>query len=214
MSAPAPSRPPGEPAPSLPWSTHVRAGALFLVLTLLVSGFAYPILLTEIAQEIAPSTAGGSLLTCPDGTVVGSSLLAQNLSAGALGPGLFWGRPSPTDYNTTLGIPTLPGPSDPALRALLNETVDYLVNESNGSLTVPLPFWWVAPSASGVDPDLVPGAVLVQIPRVNASSGVPVAVLLDLVNAHITEPPVPFLGVPYVNVLELDLALLELEGRC
>jgi potassium-transporting ATPase KdpC subunit len=198
-----------------PWQTHVRAGAILLALTIVISGLAYPAFVTAIAQEIDPGAANGSLLTCPNGTVVGSADIAQNLSAGSLGPGLFWARPSLTDYNTTLGAATPPGPSDPALLALLNETIAYLKNGTgNLSPTATLPFWWVAPSASSVDPDLTPSAVLVQIPRISNATNLSVPTLMDLVNAHITQPPPPYLGVPFVNVLELDIALLALEGTC
>jgi len=207
------------------WRTHLRAGLTFLALSILVVGLAYPWVVTEIAGAIDPYAAGGSLLKCPNGTVVGSADIAQNLSSGALGPGLFWARPSLTDYNTTLGADTPPGPTDPALLALLNETIAWMNAENatgNSSPDATLPYWWVVPSASSVDPDLTPSAVLVQIPRINgsinatarAASGIDVAGLTALVNGHITQPPLPYLGVPFVNVLELDLALLALEGTC
>ena len=206
---PPPSGPPAAPPPAHTTSEHVRATVVFLVLMILVSGFAYPFLVTGIAQVIDPSAADGSLLKDPNGTVVGSALVAQNLSA----PYLFWDRPSLTDYNTTLGAGTPPGPTDPALGALLNETIAYM--EKYGTMTVnaTLPFWLVAPSASSIDPDLTPEAVLVQVPRVANATNLSIPFLQNLVNAHITNPPLPFLGVPYVDVLQLDLALLPLIGR-
>jgi len=193
----------------------VRAAGIFLVLAVVVTGLAYPALVTVVAQAIDPSAANGSLLRCPNGTVVGSADIAQNLSAGTLGPSLFWARPSLTDYNTTLGADSPPGPSDPALRALLNETIAYLkTGTTNISPTATLPFWWVALSASSVDPDLSPGAVLVQVMRVSNATHLLITTVTALVNAHITQPPLPFLGVPFVNVLELDIALLSLQGLC
>ena len=215
MSASGPAAPPAPPAHR--WTTHVRAAGIFLVLSIVVTGLAYPVFVTEVAHLIDPYAAGGSLLTCPNGTVVGSADIAPNLSAGSLGPGLFWARPSLTDYNTTLGADTPPGPSDPALLALLNETIAWMNAENatgNSSPNASLPYWWVAPSASSVDPDLTPSAVLVQIPRVNHTTNLTVGVLMGLVNDHITEPLLPDLGVPFVNVLELDIALLALEGTC
>ena len=196
--------------------THLRATAVFLVVSIVVTGLGYPLLVTVIAQEIDPSAANGSLLRCPNGTVVGSADIAQNLSSGALGPGLFWPRPSLTDYNTTLGAETPPGPSDNATYWLLyNETEYYLHNLTyNDSPTATLPIWWVAPSASSVDPDITPGAALVQIPRVHANTNLSNVSLTELVLGHIAQPPLPYLGVPYVNVLELDLARRALEGRC
>ncbi|HYA11187.1 MAG TPA: potassium-transporting ATPase subunit C [Thermoplasmata archaeon] len=211
-----PGPPPAEaPPPPHRWTTHLRAGGIFLVVTILVTGVVYPLVVTGIAGVIDPSAAGGSLLYCPNGTVVGSADIAQNLSSGKLGPGLFWARPSLTDYNTTLGASTPPGPSDPALLALLNETIAYLRNGTgNTSPTATLPNWWVAASGSSVDPDLTPAAVLVQVLRVSNATNLSIATVNALVNSHITQPPLPFLGVPFVNVLELDIALLSLEGRC
>jgi potassium-transporting ATPase KdpC subunit len=188
---------------------HLRAGILIIVLTLLVSGFAYPLFVTGVAQLIDPSAANGSLVYYPNGTVAGSALIAQNTDA----PYLFWERPSLTDYNTTLGADSPPGPSDPALGALLNETIAYMKQYGNFTVNATLPFWLVAPSASDVDPDLTPEAVLVQVIRVADSSNLSVEWLTGFVNDHITEPPVPYLGVAYVDVLQLDLDLLPYEGR-
>jgi potassium-transporting ATPase KdpC subunit len=188
---------------------HLRAALLLVVLTLLISGFAYPLFVTGVAQLIDPSGANGSLLHYPNGTVAGSALIAQNTDA----PYLFWERPSLTDYNTTLGAESPPGPSDPALGALLNETIAYMKEYGNFTVNASLPFWFVAPSASDVDPDLTPEAVLVQVVRVAESSNLSVEWVTGFVNDHITEPPVPYLGVAYVDVLQLDLDLLPYEGR-
>ncbi|MGA8710447.1 MAG: potassium-transporting ATPase subunit C [Thermoplasmata archaeon] len=188
---------------------HVRATALFLVLSIVVTGVVYPVIITEISELADPGVANGSLLRDPNGTVVGSSLIAQNTSA----PYLFWERPSLTDWNTTLGADTPPGPSDPALGTLLNETIAYLDVAWNFSANHTLPFWLVAPSASDLDPDLVPEAVLIQVPRVAAATNESIAVVTAFVNAHITNPVIPFIGVPYVNILELDLAWIAKIGK-
>jgi K+-transporting ATPase ATPase C chain len=195
--------------PVHPLSTHLRATGVFLVLAVLMSGFAYPVFVTAVAQLIDPQAANGSLLHYPNGTVAGSSLVAQNTSA----PYLFWSRPSLTDYNNTLGAATPPGPTDPALGALLNETLSYMQQYGNLTVNVSVPFWLVAPSASSIDPDLTPEAVLIQIPRVSEATGLSIAFLTNFVNEHITNPVIPFVGVPYVDVLQLDLALLPLIGR-
>jgi potassium-transporting ATPase KdpC subunit len=206
-SAPAPgaSAPPA-PRPAHGVKAHFRAAALLIVLTLLVSAFGYPLLITAIAQVIEPNSANGSLLRDPNGTIIGSSLIAQNTSA----PYLFWERPSPTDWNTTEGMTTPYGPTDPAL---YNETLQYVEEYGNGTDNATLPLWLVSQSGSSIDPDLTPGAVLVQIPRVAHFGNVTEAWLTGFVNDHITEPPVPYLGVPYVDVLELDIDLLPHIGR-
>jgi len=224
MSAPPPatdaaSKPPAvvESSASSPAHSglqHVRATVIFLVLAILVSGVAYPLVVTGIAELVDPASAQGSLLRDANGTVIGSSLIAQNTSA----PYLFWERPSLTDYNNTLGASTPPGPRDPALGALLNETIAYMNGAWNFSANHTLPFWLVGPSASSVDPNLVPEAVLIQIPRVSAATSglghfLSITRLTELVNGHITNPVIPFVGVPYVNVLQLDIDLLKLIGK-
>lgn len=184
---------------------HLRATALFLAIAILVTGVAYPLAVTAAAEILAPGSASGSLLTSPNGTVVGSSLIGQNITA----PYLFWLRPSMTGYNTTLGDPSPPGPTDPAL---YNETQAY-VAQYGMNVTADLPLGLVSVSGSGLDPDLTPAAVLVQIPRVHAASGLSESELLTLVNGHIQYPPGGLVGPQYVNVLELDLDLLHLLGR-
>jgi K+-transporting ATPase ATPase C chain len=195
---------------------HLRATIVLLVLALLVSGVVYPVVVTGIAELADSSVANGSILRDSNRTVIGSSLIAQNTSA----PYLFWERPSMTDYNTTLGADTPPGPSDPALGALLNETIAYMDVAWNFSANHTLPYWLVAPSGSDLDPDLVPEAVLIQVPRVSLATAdnatlhfVSVAQLTDLVNSYITNPVIPYVGVAYVNVLQLDIALLPLIGK-
>ncbi|HTW55194.1 MAG TPA: potassium-transporting ATPase subunit C [Thermoplasmata archaeon] len=207
MSAPSSSRVPPPRAHSL--GGHLRAAGIFLVVTLLLAGFAYPLLVTGIAQLIDPGAANGSLLYYSNGTLAGSSLIAQNTDA----PYLFWSRPSLTDYNLTLGAESPPGPSDPQLQALFNETIAYMQKYGIMTVNATVPFWYAAPSASSIDPDLVPEAVLVQIPRVANATNLSIADLQGFVNSHIVNPAVPYLGVPFVNVLELDLALLPLIGR-
>jgi potassium-transporting ATPase KdpC subunit len=209
IAPPAPAEPPAPPRHSM--AVHIRATVIFLVLAILVSGFAYPIIVTGVADVINPSGASGSLIRDPNGTIIGSSLFAQNTSA----PYLFWSRPSLTDYNATLGATTPPGPSDPALGTLINETINYTGQAWNWNFSKngSLPYWFVAPSASSDDPDLVPQAVLIQVPRVAAHTNLSIERLTELVNAHITNPPVPYIGVAYVDVLELDVALLPLIGR-
>lgn len=208
MSAPVVPRPAVPPAHSV--GGHLRAVGVFLALAVLVTGFAYPALVTGIAAVIDPGAANGSLLYyANNGTVAGSSLVAQNTDA----PYLFWERPSLTDYNLTLGAASPPGPSDPALRALLNETIAYMQKYGIMTVNATVPYWYAAPSASSVDPDLVPEAVLVQIPRVANATNLSIGYLQSFVNSHIVTPVVPYIGEAFVNVLELDLALLPIIGK-
>ena len=195
------------PAHSL--GAHIRATGVLMVLAILLTGFAYPLFVTGIAQVMDPGAANGSLIRYPNGTIEGSQLVAQNLSQ----PYLFWERPSMTDYNILNGAGTPPGPTDPALQQLINETLNYSRAYGVFTVTASVPLWYLAPSASGVDPDLVPEAVLIQIPRVANATNLSIANLTNLVNAHITQPVLPDLGVPYVNVLLLDISLCQMTGR-
>lgn len=207
-SAPGPggelARAPAAPPP-LRLRSHLRAGLVLLVLSIVLLGAAYPAAITAVAQTVVPGTANGSLITV-NGTVIGSRLIAQNLSA----PWLFWERPSPGDYDSFNGSPTALGYSDPALA---NETESYLKEYGFSTVNASVPAILVTVSGSGLDPDLTPEAVLVQIPRIAGNSSLSDAELLQLVNAHIVPPLGGFVGPAYVDVLELDLALLPLEGR-
>ena len=187
---------------------HVRATVVFLVLALLISGFVYPLVVTGIAQVLDPSAANGSLLTY-NGTVVGSALVAQNTDA----PYLFWERPSLSDYNTTEGMITPYGPTDPELAEWFNETLAYMREYGNFTVNATLPIWLVSPSSSAIDPDLTPEAVLVQVPRVANATNLSFDYLTNFVNAHISNPPIPGVGVAYVDVLQLDLDLLPIIGK-
>lgn len=211
-TSPPPAAPPTAAPASPPWahrpSSHLRSGAVLLVLTLLVSGFAYPLLVTGIAQIIDPYAANGSLLSY-NNTTVGSALIAQNTSA----PYLFWERPSLSDYNTTEGMITPDGPTDPALAEWFNETIAYMREYGNFTVNATLPIWFVSPSGSTIDPDLTPEAVLVQVPRVANATNLSFDYLTNFINAHITNPPIPYLGVQYVDVLQLDLDLLPILGK-
>lgn len=193
--------------------THARATIVLIVLVIAVSGFLYPWVVTGIAQLASPGTANGSLLY-ENGTVVGSSLVGQNLSH----LNLFWDRPSMSDYNTTVGdLSNLAGPSDPALLAYLNETIAYMIQDWNWSMNVLLPFDLISPSYTGFDPFVVPAGVLIQVSRVagaihndtGRSFDDLVTNLTGLVNQYIEHPIGGIIGVPIVNVVNLDLALVE-----
>ncbi len=195
--------PPGHPT----FAVHLRASLVLLVLAIFLLGLAYPGAITVFAQELpfTHASANGSLIYV-NGTAVGSSLIAQNLSA----PWLFWERPSPGDYNSFNGSPTLRGYSDPAL---VNETRAYMAEYGPYAVNASVPEILVTVSGSGLDPDLTPEAALVQIPRIAANSNLSVAQLQALVNSTIVPPFEGFIGPAYVNVLKLDLALLHAEGR-
>ncbi|MCI4336775.1 MAG: potassium-transporting ATPase subunit C [Thermoplasmata archaeon] len=197
---------PGTYAPEPPYRRpSMRAAVGLLVIMVVLTGVAYPAAVTGFAQLVTPHTANGSLIDAPNGTAIASSLIGQNIT----NQSLFWLRPSLTDYSATVSSGESPyGPTDP----LLVNLTEYYIGEYglNGTTA---PFDLVSPSESGIDPDLTPAAVLVQIPRVAAASHLSEAYLLDFVNSHLQLPVLGFIGPTYVNVITLDIDLIAVEGH-
>jgi K+-transporting ATPase ATPase C chain len=209
--APRPARSPPRPptasgSPPVSVALHLRATAVLLVLTVLAGSLGYPLAVTAFAQLTVPGTANGSLLYAPNGTAVGSTLVASNLTA----PWLFWPRPSPVDFDMFNGAAAPPGPADPAL---VNETIGYLQQYGENLSNASLPLWLVSSSGSGVDPDITPPSALIQIPRVSLVTHLSEAYLLSLVNSYIVRPGYGLIGPSYVDVVSLDLAVALAYGR-
>ena len=186
---------------------HLRPISVLLLLSIVVTCIAYPAVITGIAQGLTPNTANGSLLKSSNGTVVGSALLAENLTKA---PWLFWPRPSLTDYSYFLGEPTPNYTVDPGL---VNVTLAYMAAYGPYAVNASVPFSLVSVSGSSFDPDITPEAALVQIPRIAMHTNLTQAALMSFVLEHLVEPAGGFVGPTYLNVLELDIALLPLEGR-
>jgi K+-transporting ATPase ATPase C chain len=176
---------------------------LFLVLSL-VTGVAYPLLVTGVAKVAFPWQAAGSLVE-RGGKVVGSTLIGQSFSD----PKYFWSRPSATspgpDNAANSGGSNL-GPSNPALVDAVKGRVAALRAADPGNLA-PIPVDLVTASASGLDPEISLAAAQYQAARVARVRGVPVERVRTLVEAHAKGRLFGFLGEPRVNVLELNLAL-------
>jgi K+-transporting ATPase ATPase C chain len=214
-AAPAPPggvvRPSDEPvsrrlAPEPPFRRpSARASVVLVLFLVVVGGLGYTGAVTAFAQYVTPGTANGSLVVAANGTVIASELLGQNITNASL----FWLRPSLIDYQpfTQAGNETPYGPTNPALR---NLTLYYIAQYGLSNVSVPIDL--ATPSSSGLDPAITPEAALVQIPRVAAHTGLSQAYLTTLVKGWITEPTAGFLGPAYVNVLDLDRALLALRG--
>jgi K+-transporting ATPase ATPase C chain len=176
---------------------------LFLVLTL-ITGVAYPLVVTGIAQVAFPGQAAGSLLI-KDGKPVGSSLIGQNFSD----PKHFWSRPSataPQPYNGMASGGSNLGPLNPALTDGIKSRIDAL-HAADPTNKAPIPVDLVTASASGLDPDISLAAAFYQAPRVARERGVPLEAVRTLIAAHAHGRWLGILGEPRVNVLELNLAL-------
>ncbi len=176
---------------------------MFLILTLL-TGIAYPLLVTGAAQLLFPAQAGGSLIL-RDGKPIGSSLIGQNFSD----PKHFWSRPSatgPMANNAAASGGSNLGPLNPALTDAVKGRIEALRVADPGN-TAPVPVDLVTASASGLDPHISPAAAFYQVPRVARVRGLPIENLQTLVQQQVEEPLWGFFGEPQVNVLRLNLAL-------
>lgn len=179
------------------------AFALLLLLTLL-TGAAYPAVITGVAQAIFPHQANGSLLSV-DGKTVGSSLIGQAFADAKY----LWGRPSAAgadgyDANSSAGSNL--GPTSKALIDRITAEVDRL-RAANGN--APIPVDLVTTSASGLDPDISPAAAEYQAARVATARGISVDVVRAAIARHTDGQLLGFIGEPRVHVL---LVNLDLDG--
>jgi K+-transporting ATPase ATPase C chain len=183
---------------------QLRPAVVILVLLTVVTGVAYPLLVTAIAQAVFPSQANGSLVV-RDGKVVGSSLIGQPFDD----PKYFWGRLSataPFPYNAGASSGSNYGPLNPALSAAAKGRIDALRKADPGN-AAPVPVDLATASGSGLDPHISPAAALYQVSRVAKARGVDPAQVRRLVEQHIEGRQLGVLGEPRVNVLRLNLAL-------
>jgi K+-transporting ATPase ATPase C chain len=192
---------------------EIRPAIVLLLALTLITGLAYPLVITGIAGIIFPRQAQGSLIE-KDGKVVGSALIGQEFKDDKY----FHGRPSattapdpndstktvPAPYNAANSGGSNLGPTSKALADRVKDDVDKLKAE-NPSMPVPVDL--VTTSASGLDPDISPEAALFQVPRVAKARNMPEDRVRDLVNQNTKGRFAALLGEPRVNVLALNLAL-------
>jgi K+-transporting ATPase ATPase C chain len=182
---------------------------LFALLTIL-TGVAYPLLVTGIAELTFPAQASGSLIV-RGGRPVGSALIGQSFSD----PKNFWGRPSataPQPYNGTASGGSNLGPLNPALLDGVKARVAALRAADPGN-TAPIPVDLVTASASGLDPEISLAAAEYQVARVARARGWTTAAVHAAVMRNSLHPLMGFLGEPRVNVLALNLDLEDLAAR-
>lgn len=176
------------------------AVAILLAFTV-ITGLAYPLAVTAVAQVVFPSQANGSMIVV-DGATIGSSLIGQSFDD----PKYFSGRPSAAGagYDPTLSGGSNLSSTSQGLITAISARVDAL-RKANGD--APIPVDLVTASASGLDPDISPAAAEYQVPRVAKARGMTQDQVRAAVARHTTQPFLGFIGAAGVHVLELNLDL-------
>jgi K+-transporting ATPase ATPase C chain len=188
--------------------TEIKRGIFFTLVTMVLFGFGYHLLLWGIGRVMFPSQAEGSLISRADGTYVGSRLIAQKFTR----PEYFHPRPSGVEYNAASTGGTNYGPSNPDHLKAVQERLDAVTKQENAAAGQ-VPSEMVTASGGGLDPHIPPAAAALQAGRVAQARGVPVERVQELIRTHTERPDLGFLGRERVNVLELNLALDESLGK-
>ena len=186
---------------------ELKQAMRFTIVTMVLLGGGYHVVLWAIARVAFPTQAEGSLMRRPDGTIVGSRLIAQAFTR----PEYFHPRPSGVDYNAASPGGTNFGLSNPDHLAAVQARLD-IITTRDGVTAGQVPSEMVTASGGGMDPHIPPLAAVLQAARVASARGVPVGRVRDLIEAHTQPPTFGFLGRARVNVLELNLALDEALG--
>lgn len=184
--------------------TWGRAFMLLLVMTL-ITGIAYPLVVTGLSQLFFPHQANGSLVY-QNGNPVGSELIGQNFSD----PNYFHGRPSAAGkdgYDATSSSGSNSGPTNNSLLDTVAQRADQVRQENGLAPDAPVPSDLITASASGLDPDISPAAAKIQVARVAKARNLSEQTVLALVNKYTEELQFGILGEPRVNVLKLNMAL-------
>ena len=182
---------------------QIRPALAVLVLLTLITGFAYPAVVTGIAQVAFPSQANGSFITV-NGAQVGSSLIGQSFDQDKY----LWGRPSAAGkgYDGTSSAGSNLGPTSKALIDRIAASVDDMRAKNGGG---PVPVDLITTSGSGLDPDISPAAAEYQVNRIATARSTTPEAVRAVIAKHTTQPLFGFLGQPAVNVL---LVNLDLDG--
>jgi K+-transporting ATPase ATPase C chain len=180
---------------------NLRIAILMTVVTTVLLGVVYPLVVTGLAQALFRDKANGQLVE-RNGHVIGSAIIAQKFAS----PGYFHPRASAAGdgYDATNSGGTNLGPTNKKLVDAVKTAADAARKENPGE---PVPPDLVTTSASGLDPEISPEAAVFQVPRVARARGITESDLRQLVFEHIEGRQLGFLGEPRVNVLTLNLAL-------
>jgi len=183
---------------------HLRPCIVLFALLTLLTGVAYPVLITAITQVAFPNQANGSVIM-RDGKAVGSEFIGQMFDD----PNYFWGRPSatgPTGYNAAASSGSNLGPTNPALLDAIKARI-HAIRSAHPDQTKSVPVDLVTASGSGLDPHISPAAAEFQAGRVAKVRGLSEDKVRELVASNTDGRSVGLLGEPRVNVLRLNLSL-------
>ncbi len=171
------------------------------IVTTILFGIIYPLVVTAIAHVLFPARADGSLIR-KNGVVIGSKLIGQGFSSA----GYFYSRPSQagTGYDGLSSGSSNWGQTNQQLITQVKNYAEKLRAENPGE---PIPVDLVTDSASGLDPDITPAAADFQIPRVARERGISEAQVRALVGKHTEGRQFGIFGEPRVNVQSLNLDL-------
>jgi K+-transporting ATPase ATPase C chain len=184
----------------------IRPALVIFVMLTLVTGIAYPLVVTFIGQVVFAHRANGSLIRDKQGKAVGSELIAQPFD----GPTYFWSRPSATSpfaNNAGSSNGSNLGPTNPELLKTIRERIE-TVRKAHPDQSGPVPADLVTASASGLDPHISPAAAEYQVGRVAQARNANVDEIRKLVSAHTEGRTLGILGEPRVNVLTLNRDLV------
>jgi K+-transporting ATPase ATPase C chain len=180
--------------------SHLRPAVSMTILFTLLTGIAYPLAITGIAQAIFPAAANGSLIE-RNGMVIGSTLIAQSFT----GEGYLHPRPSASDWNAAGTGATNLGPTSAALIAQVTDA-RAAFEVANGA---PAPIDAVTTSGSGLDPHISPENALAQAARIAVARGAEAAAVAVVINDLVEPATLGLYGEPRVNVLLANIALDE-----
>lgn len=184
---------------------NLLIAALMTLVTTILLGIIYPVVVTGLAQWWFPRQANGELIR-QNGKIVGSSLIGQQFTA----PGYFHSRPSSagSGYDAANSSGSNLAPTNKQLVDRVAASVKDLRAENPGA---PIPADLVTSSGSGLDPDISPAATEFQVPRVARERGMTEEAVREIVRKHTEQRQFGFLGEPRVNVLELNLELDQIH---